>query len=81
MVLKKKRKKILNKKGSNSLASYAKYSSLAFQMIATMLIGVFGGIELDKWLNLNFPVFTLLLTIISVILAIYLAIKDFIRFK
>jgi hypothetical protein len=50
-------------------------------MIATMLIGVFGGIELDKWLNLNFPVFTLLLTIISVILAIYLAIKDFIRFK
>ena len=81
MVLKKNLKKILNKKESKKLANYARYSSLAFQMIATMLLGVFGGIELDKWLNLNFPVFTILLTIGSVVLAIYLAIKDFINFK
>lgn len=64
-----------------SLSNYAKYSNLAFQMIAILLIGVFGGIKLDHWLKLNFPVFTVVLSLLATVLAIYYVIKDFIRMK
>lgn len=61
------------------LEDYAKYSSIALQMLTIILIGVFGGIKLDEWLNLGFPVFTLILTLLSVILAIYYIIKDLLK--
>ena len=60
---------------------YAKYSSIAFQMLAIILVGVFGGIKLDEFLKTKFPVFTVILTILSVVLAIYFVIKDLIKFK
>lgn len=41
--------------------------------------GVFGGIQLDKLIALDFPVFTLILTLISVGGAIYVSIKDFLH--
>jgi hypothetical protein len=50
-------------------------------MIVIIVAGTFGGLKLDQWVNLNFPLFTLVLTLFSVSLAIYLAIKDFIKFK
>jgi hypothetical protein len=61
------------------LESYARYSSLAFQMFAIIGIGIYGGVKLDEWLKMGFPVFTVLLSIISVAAAIYTAIKDLIR--
>jgi hypothetical protein len=41
--------------------SYLKYSSLAIQLLAA--IGLFGfiGYQIDKWLELKFPAFMLLL--------------------
>lgn len=70
------------KKLKSQLSDYAKYSSLAFQMIFIIGAGVAGGHYLDRWLGLDgFPVFTFVLTIVSVVLAIYYAIKDFIDFK
>jgi len=68
-----------SKDNKNNMNSYAKYSSLAFQMVAIIMIGVFGGLKLDQFLNLKFPLFTLVLSLLSVILAIYYAIKDFIK--
>ena len=66
-----------NKKAPND---FLKYSSIGFQMIVIMVIGVLGGMKLDKLTEgIEFPVFTLGLTIASVILAIYYAIKDFIK--
>jgi F0F1-type ATP synthase assembly protein I len=50
-------------------------------MIAIILIGVVGGIKLDKWLKPSFPVFTVVLSFLGVILALYYVLKDFIRFK
>lgn len=70
-------KKINEKK--KSLKNYAKYTSIAFQMLTIILLGVFGGIKLDEWLNLKFPAFTLILTLLSVILAIYYVIKDLLK--
>jgi hypothetical protein len=49
-------------------------------MIAIIVIGVLGGIKLDKWMSgVEFPVFTMVLSISSVIFATYYAIKDFLK--
>lgn len=75
-------KKLTNpEKTAKSLSDYGKYSSLAFQMIAIILIGVFGGMKLDHWLKPRFPVFTVVLSFLAVILALYNTLKDFIRLK
>lgn len=67
------------KKEKKALNAYARYSSIAFQMLVIILAGVFGGRELDKWVEWNFPVFTLVLTILAVMLAIYTVIKDLLK--
>ena len=75
-----KKKKEL-RKNKERLNSYVKYSGIAFQMIAIILIGVFGGMKLDKWLETDKPVFTALLSVFAVILSIYYSIKDLLRTK
>jgi len=54
---------------------------MAIQMAAIIVGGVLGGVGLDKWLKLKFPVFTLVLTLLSVFLAMYYFIKDIIKKK
>jgi predicted MFS family arabinose efflux permease len=66
-----------SKLGQN-LQQYARYSSMAFQMLGIVLAGVFGGIWIDRQIGWKFPLMTLLLSLIAVILAIYFAVKDFI---
>lgn len=65
----------------NSLNSYARYSNIAIQMLVIILLGVFGGFKLDRWLELQFPVFTVILSLLSVVLAIYLVTKDLLKKK
>lgn len=55
----------------------AKYSSLVFQMLVIIAVGVFGGIKLDQWLNTD-PIFTIILSMLSIIGGIFIVIKDFI---
>ncbi len=50
-------------------------------MAATVAIGVFGGIKTDEWLGMHIPVFTVLLSFIGVIAAVYFAVKDLVRKK
>jgi hypothetical protein len=52
---------------------------MAVQMAAIIVGGVLGGIQLDKWLKIEFPIFTLVLTLLSVFLAMYYFIKDIIK--
>jgi F0F1-type ATP synthase assembly protein I len=66
-------------KKKKSLDNYARYSSIAFQMLIIILIGVFGGIKLDEWLNLNAPVFTVILSVLSVMLAIYSVTRELLK--
>ena len=63
------------------LKNYARYSSIALQMLVIILLGVFGGYKLDVYMDLHFPVFTLIFSLSAVALAIYYAIKDFIKNK
>ncbi|HOW30864.1 MAG TPA: AtpZ/AtpI family protein [Bacteroidales bacterium] len=67
--------------GRRQFDSYARYSSLAIQMGLIIAAGVFGGVKLDQWLKLKFPIFTLILSILSFSTALYLAVKDLIRKK
>ena len=77
--MKKQRTQKKPKSNPSQLNNYARYSGLAFQMIAIILVGVFGGIKLDEIVKWEFPVFTLVLTLLSVILSMYYAVKDLIR--
>ncbi|KOH44139.1 hypothetical protein NC99_31320 [Sunxiuqinia dokdonensis] len=67
------------KKHKQKFDSFIRYSSLAFEMVTIMALGVFIGFKIDQWLDLSFPAFTLALMIISVIAAIYHAIKKFLK--
>ncbi len=68
-------------KNKNKLNSYAKYTTIAVQMAVIITLGVLGGYKLDAFLNLKFPIFTLIFSVISVALAVYLAIRDIIRYN
>ncbi|NJL14393.1 MAG: AtpZ/AtpI family protein [Microscillaceae bacterium] len=46
---------------------YARYSGIAFQMIALIGLGVWGGISLDGFLRLRFPWFTVIFSLLACI--------------
>ena len=64
-----------------NLNNYTHYSGIVFQMIIIMLAGTFGGIKIDSKLNWKFPVFTVLLSFLSVLIAMYIVLKDFLGKK
>jgi len=70
-----KNQKQKNQKGLNN---YAKYSGMAFQMGIIIFAGTFGGIKLDKLVNFSFPLFTVICSLLSVIISMYLIIKELI---
>ena len=62
-----------------SFDNYVKYTNIAFQMAAVIVIGVFAGVKIDQYIPWRVPVFTLLFSALSVGAAIYLAIRDFLK--
>ena len=60
------------------LNAYARYSSMAIQMLVIILAGVFGGFKIDGWLHSK-PIFTIILSLVSVVLAIYYVTKDLLK--
>lgn len=69
------------KKKDNPLKDYARYSSLALQMIVIVLAGAFGGKALDNWLQPGFPIFTVVLTILAVIGSVVYAMRGLFKNK
>lgn len=68
-----------NKPSNKGIQNFARYSGMAFQMIGIILLTTFGGIQIDKRTGWETPVFTIILSLIGVFAAIYVAIKDFIK--
>ncbi|NJM14645.1 MAG: AtpZ/AtpI family protein [Bacteroidales bacterium] len=66
-------------KTSQKINSYARYSGIAFQMMAIIAAGVFGGLKLDRWLVLKVPVFTIVLSLLAVALSIIPSLKIWIE--
>jgi ATP synthase protein I len=58
-----------NKKPVGS--DYIKYSGIAFQMIAIILVFTYGGFWLDGKIELKIPVFTILGILIGIALSLY----------
>ena len=57
------------------IQQYAVYSNLAFEMGAIIALGVFGGVKLDKILNIS-PLFTILCSLASIAIALFLIIRS-----
>jgi len=67
---------------TNNSNSALKYSGMAFQILAAILLGFFGGMKLDEYLGFKkVPVFTLVLGLLGVVAGVYLSIKDFLKKK
>ena len=64
----------VNPKKDSPIHQYAVYTNLAFEMGAVIALGVFGGIKLDKLLNIS-PLFTILCSLGGIALALYLIIR------
>jgi hypothetical protein len=54
---------------------------MGLQMAAIMLLGAWAGIQLDKHFEIKNNIFTATLTILAVIIALYLTIKDLLKNK
>jgi uncharacterized membrane protein YbjE (DUF340 family) len=64
-------------KEKRMLSDYARYSNLAFKMIAVVLTAFFIGWQVDKWIHIGFPLFTLLFSAGALIAIMVLLIKEF----
>ncbi len=61
--------------------NYLKYSSMAFQMVGSMLLGIFIGRWLDKITNNPKPYFTATLALVFTGAALYVTLRDFLSKK
>lgn len=52
---------------------------MGFQMAAIIFVLTYAGIKLDEHFKLSFPVFTIVLALLSVVLAIYFVVKDLLK--
>ena len=66
-------------KWSKSADQYLKYSGMAFQMMGVTALFACGGLFLDRRLGWRVPVFTIVLTIAGVVLALYSSFREFIN--
>ncbi len=68
-----------DKKPQKPLNSYAKYSSMGFQMAIIIGGGCYGGHKLDQYYQNKTPVFTIILSLVSIAVAMYIVLKDLIK--
>ncbi len=63
-------------KPASSAQDYMKYSGMAIQMGAIILLGVWSGRKLDERFQSDTPWFTVGLALFSIFAALYVALKD-----
>lgn len=70
-----------DKQPQKPLNDYAKYSTMAIQMGVIIGGGSYGGYKLDEYFKNETPVFTIILSLVSIGIAMYLILKDLIKPK
>lgn len=75
-----KKSKKFSKK-SKQLNKYVKFSGMAFQMGAIIGLGAWGGNKLDEKLQIESKLFTIIFSLTSIFLALFLVIKDVINMQ
>jgi len=68
-----------NNDKNKNMKSYVKYSGVAFQMFIVIALFTWGGKKLDQYLEYQKPTFLVALSLLGVIAAIYIVIKDLIK--
>ncbi len=68
-----------NKKNNRDIRNYARYSGLAFEMLGIIFLGTFAGVKIDARMSNDIPVFTIILSLFSVVAALYIVLKDLIK--
>ncbi|WP_143305202.1 AtpZ/AtpI family protein [Chitinophaga vietnamensis] len=53
-----------------------RYAGLAFQMMATLGLGVFAGYKLDQYIGWRFPVFLIIFSLLALAILLWQIIKD-----
>ena len=66
----------MKEKPKNQLNSYARFSGIAIQMFAIIGVGSFIGVKLDERLPNKHNLYTIILSLSSVIMAIVIVIKQ-----
>ena len=56
-----------------------RFTSMATQMAIIIFLGVWGGIQLDRYCGFNSPIMTLILSLLAVVTAVYIVIRDVMR--
>lgn len=56
---------------------FLRYSGMATQMLGTILAFTYGGYKLDEWQQNKVPVWTLVLSLVSIAASLYLLIRSF----
>jgi len=68
-------------KKKKQLDGVLRYSGLAFQMMAIILVVLYAGIRLDRYLANEFPWFTIIGAIGGVFLSLYFVLRDLLKPK
>jgi uncharacterized YccA/Bax inhibitor family protein len=74
--MKKKRNKDDNKSSGYYLA---RYSGLVFEMLGIIALGTYAGHKIDTHRNAGFPLWTIVLSLLSIGIALYIVLKDLLR--
>jgi hypothetical protein len=74
-----KEPKRTNEKKAKPLHKAVKYTGMGFQMLGIIALGTFGGIQLDKNTEGEFPLWTLILSLASVFIALYTTLREIIK--
>ena len=73
--MKEKPKKSL-KEGLSSSREFIKYTNIAIRMIIIILVGVYAGVKLDEYLEMQTSIFTLIFSLVAVVMAMYVIIRE-----
>lgn len=64
------------KRVTEKTTSFAQYSGIAFQMLGTIGLGVWGGMKIDEWQNNQSPIWTIVLSLTAIGASLYLFIRQ-----
>ncbi|TCD03527.1 AtpZ/AtpI family protein [Pedobacter psychroterrae] len=64
-----------NEKKRN-IGSFARYSAISFQMLATIGLFAFGGYKLDKYMGHKTLLLTALLSLMGVVISLYQVVRQ-----
>ncbi len=71
------RKSVRNKIPKKGTENYARYTGIVFEMLGIIVLGSVGGVKLDEMFNTG-STWTVVCTLISVFLAMFMVLKNFI---